>query len=74
LHTIEYYDLDKYVFINKILKDINTQRYMPTIEQLKQIDYVLKEFEEEHEDEVSTRGKVLIKDEYRKRVLWKEKV
>ena len=74
LHTIEYYDLDKYVFINKILKDINTQRYMPTKEQLKQIEYILREFEKEHDGEVSTRGKVLIKDEYRKRILWKEKV
>lgn len=74
LHTIEYYDLQKYIFINNILKDINTQRYMPTKEQLKQIEYILREFEKEHEDEVSTRGKVLIKDEYRKRILWKEKV
>jgi hypothetical protein len=74
LHTIEYYDLQKYIFINNILKDINTQRYMPTIEQLKQIDYILREFEKEHEGEVSTRGKVLIKDEYRKRILWKKKV
>lgn len=69
LHTIEYYDLDKYVFINKILKDINTQRTMPTTEQLKQIDYVLREFESEHEEEVSTRGKILIKDKYKERIL-----
>lgn len=69
LHTIEYYDLDKYVFINKILKDINTQRTMPTTEQLKQIDYVLREFENEHEEEVSTRGKILIKDKYKERIL-----
>lgn len=74
LHTIEYYDLDKYLFINKILKDINNQRFMPTTEQLIQIEYVLREFEKEHDNEVSTRGKVLIKDEYRKRILWKEKV
>lgn len=69
LHTIEYYDLDKYVFINKILKDINAQRTMPTTEQLKQIDYVLREFESEHEEEVSTRGKILIKDKYKERIL-----
>lgn len=74
LHLLEYYDLQKYIFINNILKDVNTQRYMPTEEQLKQIDYILREFEKEHDGEVSTRGKVLIKDEYRKRILWKEKV
>ena len=74
LHTIEYYDLQKYIFINNILKDINNQKTMPTVDQLKLIDYILKQFENEHDDEVSTRGKVLIKDEYRKRILWKEKV
>ena len=69
LHTIEYYDLDKYLFINKILKDINNQRTMPTMEQLKQIDYILREFEKEHDGETSTRGKILIKEEYKKRNL-----
>lgn len=67
LHTIEYYDLDKYIEINKILKDVNTQRYMTTEEQLKQIDYILRTFEEEYKDYVSTRGKVLIKDIYKER-------
>lgn len=69
LHTIEYYDLDKYLFINNILKDINNQRTMPTTEQLKQIDYILREFEKEHDGETSTRGKILIKEEYKKRNL-----
>lgn len=68
LHTIEYYDLQKYIFINNILKDINTQRYMPTIEQLKKIDYILREFEKEHDGEISTRGKLLIKEEYKRRI------
>lgn len=68
LHLLEYYDLQKYIFINNILKDVNTQRYMPTIEQLKQIDYVLREFEKEHDGEISTRGKLLIKEEYKRRI------
>lgn len=67
LHTIENYDLDKYIFINRILKDINNQRIIPTTEQLKQIDYVLKEFEAEYDGYISSRGKVLIKEEYKKR-------
>lgn len=74
LHTIEYYDLDKYLFINKILKDVNEQRTMPSSEQYKQIEYVLRQFESEHEEEVSTRGKMLIKEEYKERILWKKKV
>ena len=64
LHTIEYYDLDKYVFINKILKDINNQRYMPTKIQMKQINYVLKEFQREYEDKENSRGVKIIKKEY----------
>ena len=65
LHTIEHYDLDKYIYINKILKDINNQLYMPTKEQLKQIRDVLIEFEKEYENKESSRGKTIIKGEYK---------
>ena len=74
LHTIEYYDLDKYMAINKILKDVNRQRYMTTEEQLNEIDYILRTFEDEYKDFISTRGKVLIKDEYKRRKIWKNQV
>lgn len=65
LHTIEYYDLDKYIYLNTILRQINGQKYMPTKEQLKQIRYVLKEFQNEYEGKESSRGKPIIKKEYR---------
>lgn len=65
LHTIEYYDLDKYIFINNILKAINEQKTMPSIEQLKQIKLVLKEFQNEYDGKVSSRDKPIIKKEYR---------
>lgn len=65
LHTIEYYDLDKYIFINKILKDVNSQFTMPTKEQLEQIRYVLLEFQNEYEGKTSSRDKPIIKLEYR---------
>lgn len=65
LHTIEYYDLDKYIFINKILKEINEQKYMPTKEQLEQIRMVLLEFQREYEGKTSSRDKPIIKKEYR---------
>lgn len=65
LHTIEYYDLDKYVFLNKILKDVNNQKYMTTKEQLEQIRYVLLEFQNEYEGKQSSRGHDIIKKEYR---------
>jgi hypothetical protein len=69
LHRIEYYDFEKYVYINNILKEVNNQRYMTTIEQLMKIDYVLKQFEEEHKNYISNRGKVLIKEKYKKRII-----
>ena len=65
LHTIEYYDLDKYIFINNILKQINDQKCMPSTEQLKQIKLVLLEFQNEYEGKVSSRDKPIIKKEYR---------
>lgn len=74
LHTIENYDIEKYILLNKILKDINTQRYMSTEEQLRQINYILSQFEDEYEDYISSRDKKIIKDEYKERILWKKKV
>ena len=65
LHTIENYDLDKYIYLNTILKTINEQKTMPTIEQLKQIRYVLKEFQNEYGEKNSSRDKPIVKKEYR---------
>lgn len=73
LHTIENYDIEKYILLNKILKDINMQRYMSTEEQLRQINFILSQFEDEYEDYISSRNKKIIKDEYKERVLWKKK-
>lgn len=64
LHTIEHYDLDKYIFLNRILKEVNMQRQLPTKEQLKQIKYVLLEFQREYENKTSSRDKPIIKKEY----------
>lgn len=64
LHTIEHYDLDKYIYLNKILKDVNTQRFLTTKEQLEQIRLVLIEFQKEYENKLSSRDKPIIKKEY----------
>lgn len=74
LHTIENYDIEKYILLNKILKDINMQRYMSTEEQLRQINFILSQFEDEYEEYISSRNKKIIKDEYKERILWKKKV
>lgn len=64
LHTIENYDLDRYIFLNTILKAINEQKTMPSINQLEQIKLVLKEFQNEYEGKLSSRDKPIIKKEY----------
>lgn len=64
LHTIEYYDLDKYIYLNNMLKKVNEQKMMTTKEQLEQIRYVLLEFQNEYEGKQSSRGKDIIKKEY----------
>lgn len=64
LHTIEYYDLDKYIFLNTILKAINDQKAMPSINQLEQVKLVLKEFQNEYEGKLSHKNKLIIKKEY----------
>ena len=65
LHTIEYYRYEMYEYINNILKEINNQRYMPTKDQLEKIRNVLLEFEREYTGKVSSRGKDIIKKEYK---------
>ena len=65
LHTIENYDLERYIFLNTILKAINEQRTMPSIEQLKEIKLALLGFQNEYEGKLSSRDKPIIKKEYR---------
>lgn len=64
LHIIEGKDLDMYVYINKILKEINTQRNRPTKKQLFEVEDVLLEFEKEHCSDTNNKGKPLIKERY----------
>lgn len=64
LHIIETRDMDMYIYINNILKMINTQGYRPTKEQLLLIKDVLLQFEREHCSDRNSKGKVLIKTKY----------
>jgi len=65
LHTIEFYDPERYIFLNTILKAINEQRSMPSIEQLKEIKQILLSFQNEYESRLSSRNKPIIKKEYK---------
>lgn len=69
LHIIEYKDIEIYVYINNILKCINTQGYMPTKNQLRAINSVLNTFERDHSNERNKKGKQIIKEEYYKRII-----
>lgn len=53
-----------YFYINNLLRVINDQRYKPTIAQLKAIKSILEQFEKEHCSDRTSKGKLLIKDEY----------
>lgn len=64
LHIIEYKDLEIYDYINGILKQINTQGYKPTKEELIAIRDVLLSFEREHCSDRNSKGKILIKSKY----------
>lgn len=69
LHIIEYKDIKTYTTLNKMFKIINNQRYEPTRDQREIMECLLQDFEYHHSDDRNAKGKLLIKDEYRKRYL-----
>lgn len=69
LHIIEYKDWKIYNHINALFRIINDQQYEPTPEQREAIEYMLLEFEVKHENDKTAKGKKLIKQEYKMRIL-----
>lgn len=67
LHIIESRDLDMYIYLNKILKDVNNQRHLPTKEQILLMWDVLEQFELEHCADLNKKGQPLIKESFVKR-------
>lgn len=64
LHIVESREWKLYVELNMVLKEINEQHYRPTERQLLAIDYMLSMFEKEHEEDKTSKGKILIKRQY----------
>lgn len=64
LHIIESRDLDMYIYINNLLKNINTQGYNPTKRQLLAIRAILEQFEREHCSDRTAKGRPLIRTKY----------
>lgn len=69
LHVIEFKEWKTYKHLNDMFRIINDQRHEPTLEQREIIECILQDFEYKHKDDRTAKGKMLIKPEYKKRVL-----
>lgn len=67
LHVIERVDYETFCNVTSEMIDINAKGYLD-INNLRNIDKLLKQFEREHSGDRSKKGKVLIKEEYTRRV------
>lgn len=69
IHLIESRDIEMYVYLNNLLKNINSQRTMPNKQQLLAINSILKQFEREHCSDKNKYGELLIKEKYVRRLI-----
>ena len=67
LHLIEFLDIDTYLALNEIFKDINIQGYEPQRDQRSIIESLLLDFESIHRWDKGNKGKILIKHKYLER-------
>ena len=68
LHVIENKDYDMFCYITSEMIDMNIKGYID-MENIRHINDVLNQFEREHAGERTKKGKLLIKEEYTRRVL-----
>lgn len=64
LNLIENLDIDSYIALNVIFKEINEQKSEPTQTQRAFIERILQEFEREHRWDKGRKGKLLIQRKY----------
>lgn len=67
LHLIENMEIETYVRLNEMFRQINAQRSEPTPEQRAMIEYILEVFEDVHRWDKGNKGKILIQKKYLKR-------
>ena len=67
LHLIETRDLEIYQYINNVLMQINEQNFEPLQRQILAIDYLLKIFESEHQNDLTCKKELIIKKKYLRR-------
>lgn len=70
LNVIEAKDMDAFCYITSQMIDMNVKGYLD-IENLRNIDDVLCQFEREHCSDRTKKGKMLIKEEYTRRAKFK---
>lgn len=67
LHIVERYDPEMFYYLTSEMIDMNIKGYLDSCN-IRNIDDVLKEFEREHCSYRNKKGKLLIKEEYTRRV------
>lgn len=70
LHTIELYDRDRFEYITKCMQEMNINGQLDMYN-LERIEQALRVFETEYKDLANRKGKVLIKDKYFNRILYR---
>lgn len=68
LHLIEATDYDMFCYLSSEMIDINIKGYLD-MENIRNINDVLLQFEREHCGERTRKGRILIKEEYTRRLL-----
>lgn len=68
LHVIENKDYDMFAYLTSEMIDMNIKGYLD-MQNLRNINDVLCQFEREHCSDRSKKGKILIKEEYTRRLL-----
>lgn len=71
LHVVERYDYDRFLAITSEMIDENIKGYVD-FDNLKNIDDILRGFEREYSGVYTKKGKVLIKEDYTKRLILKK--
>lgn len=66
LHIIEFRDFKSYRHLNQMFRIINDQCYEPTSSQRETIEAILLDFEDKHRYDKNSKGKLLIKERYRR--------
>lgn len=69
IHTIEWTDKDRFEYLTEVLREINEQRRMPSLEQFKRMRSCLESFEREYSGARTSKNKVLIKEPYTRRIM-----